>query len=115
MRWILLRMPLSLISLIQRHKKIIGVTPGPVLAGLRRGYDWVAGTVIMFSSMFLRRRIAAMGFAAGLAGAQVYPGASHGHTLLALVRAGFFYFLVLRQMDAVFGFQTHAGIDLNFG
>jgi hypothetical protein len=61
----------------------------------------------VIGSMLIRRRIAAARFTAGLAGTQVYPGAAHGYALVALVGRSHFYFLILGQVNAGFGFKIH--------
>jgi hypothetical protein len=57
----------------------------------------------MFGGVLVRRGIATKGFAAGLAGAQVYPATAYGYAFFALVSRCFFYFLVLRQVNTGFG------------
>ncbi len=72
----------------------------------------MAGSVVMFGSVFVGRRITTMRFATGLAGTQVHPRTSYGYTFVALVHSSFLYFLVLRQVNTGFGIDSHEALKI---
>ena len=65
----------------------------------------MAGQVEMPGGVLVRRGIAAEGNAAGLAGAQVYPGTTECDAFLALIRFRYLQFLAWGQMNTVSGFH----------
>ena len=67
------------------HKCLVGVAPGPTLAGLGRGDDGVLRSVKVLGSVLILRIVAAADVAALLADAQVHPGITQGYALGAHV------------------------------
>jgi hypothetical protein len=97
--------PYPKFSLTERHKQVIDITPRPHFTWLGRANHRVTGTVEMPGSVLVWRGIAAEGNAAGLAGAQVYPGSTDCDAFLALIRFRYLQFLALGKMNTGSGFH----------
>jgi hypothetical protein len=67
------------------QKRLVGVAPGPALAGLRRCDDGVLRSAKVPGSVLVLGVVAAAYVAALLANAQMHPGIAQGHALGAYV------------------------------
>jgi len=73
-----------------RVKQFISITPQPVFTWLSRTDYRMLGSVVVFGGVFVGRRVAAMGFATGLASAQMQPAAPGFDTVHTFVGSGSF-------------------------
>jgi hypothetical protein len=80
-----------IVPFVDRHffeENLILVTPAPILAGLKRFNDRMAGQVGMFGSVLILRVIATAHVPAGLTQAQMNPAIPHLHTFFTAVCTG---------------------------
>ena len=65
------------------NKQLVLIAPKPFFARFSTGNNGVAGAFIVGCGMLVRAAVATQGYAALLAGAQVYPAAAGFNTFLA--------------------------------
>src|SRR5215468_317264 len=92
------------------EKEFVDITPHPLFARLEGTNQWMAGRMIMFRRVLVRRRVAAADVPARQTQAQMQPTASAAQTIFTALRAGR-HVLNLIQMTA---FVFHFNYSIEF-